>query len=1028
MPCLQRLVKLVFFIGFVSCSCANELLERIECFPERESNFSGYSKEACLNRSCEYDETAPTDMVQCYLNSNYGYIMQGDKQETAGGFQLRLTRNQAVDSMFPDPIDNVILDVQYYTNDILRFRLYDANNPRYEVSIPLKPSNGRAPSPKYNFTYHSNSSRDNLFFFKITRQADQATLFDTSAGGLVLNNQFLQIVSRLQSRHVFGFGENNHDTLKHDVNDRRPWGIFARDQGTNEQTRLNHYGTHPFYLVMEQLPNTDQVPSGNMHGVLLLNSNAMDYSFTPMPSVTIRTIGGILDFFVFLGPKPEQVIQQYTWLVGYSILPPYWSIGFHLSRWEYRSLAEMQKVIKRNRDAGVPLDVQHADIDYMDARKTFTIDSINYAGMKEYFLQLNNEGVRTIIILDPALFDDQVNYQPTVQGIQEDVFIKWSNGSELMKGACWPGEVFFPDYFTARTQQWWSRLIRDFRRDMVSFDGLWIDMNEPAVFDTNEERPWNAGETGSNYTLKCPENSFDDPPYRTMAAFRYDEINNKSIRLSQKTLCLSAQQGEIDSSTGKHKYIHYDVHNLYGWSQTKPTLDALRAASGKRGLVLPRSTFVGSGQWSGHWLGDNTAEWHEMKRSIIGMTEFNWFGIPFNGADICGYFNNATEEMCTRWMQVGAFYPFSRNHNNRGTIDQDPAAWSTTSLNSMISVLRIRYTILPYYYTLFYKAHTQGSTVIRPLFHEFPSDKATLDIYLQFLVGPYVMIAPVTDEGARAVQVYIPSSPWYNFYNGSIIPVQNQFMSINAPLETIPILLRGGAIVPTQGFANNTKLSRMQPFGLIIVPDLNGNAEGDLFYDDGESIDTITAKSYFLATFKWSSSKSQLTMMVDVNGYKEMSNMKLNSLTIYGLKPTQTTVHVAGKQFSTSLRPNTQIVEVNDMGLPMDPSRWINNVGSINFIKINELCKLYNQNDKDKNGTSTNFLKNLKPIHSDEHKKRYTEEDECLPEEGIFEGNDEPTADLSTTNPSIGFIRLDELENNRQMKKTNKRFKMKNQI
>ncbi|CAF4949045.1 unnamed protein product, partial [Rotaria socialis] len=125
------------------------------------------------------------------------------------------------------------------------------------------------------------------------------------------------------------------------------------------------------------------------------------------------------------------------------------------------------------------------------------------------------------------------------------------------------------------------------------------------------------------------------------------------------------------------------------------------------------------------------------------------------------------------------------------------------------------------------------------------------------------MIAPVTDEGARTVQVYIPSSPWYNFYNGSMIPVQNQSISINAPLETIPILLRGGAIVPTQGFANNTKLSRMQPFGLIIIPDLNGNAVGDLFYDDGESIDTITAKSYFLATFKWSSSTSQLTMMVD---------------------------------------------------------------------------------------------------------------------------------------------------------------------
>ena len=83
---------------------------------------------------------------------------------------------------------------------------------------------------------------------------------------------------------------------------------------------------------MEQIENSSGNPSGQMHSVLLLNSSAMDYSFQSTPSLTIRTIGGILDFFVFLGPSPEQVIEQYTWLVGRSILPPYWSLVFQLSR------------------------------------------------------------------------------------------------------------------------------------------------------------------------------------------------------------------------------------------------------------------------------------------------------------------------------------------------------------------------------------------------------------------------------------------------------------------------------------------------------------------------------------------------------------------------------------------------------------------------------------------------------------------------------------------------------------------------
>jgi maltase-glucoamylase len=195
---------------------------------------------------------------------------------------------------------------------------------------------------------------------------------------------------------------------------------------------------------MEQIPNSDQIPSGHMHGVLLLNSNAMDYSFGSTPSLTIRTIGGILDFFIFLGPTPEQVIQQYTWLIGRSILPPYWSLGFQLSRWGYSNLEHIQMVIQRNRDAKVPFDVQYADIDYMDSRKDFTIDRINYPRFKEYVSQMNQDGIRTMIILDPGMIDDKENYAPTIEGIQENVFIRWDDAKTLMKGVCWPGNVFLP--------------------------------------------------------------------------------------------------------------------------------------------------------------------------------------------------------------------------------------------------------------------------------------------------------------------------------------------------------------------------------------------------------------------------------------------------------------------------------------------------------------------------------------------------------------------------------------------------------
>jgi len=672
--------------------------------------------------------------------------------------------------------------------------------------------------------------------------------------------------------------------------------------------------------------NQNREATGRMHGILLLNSNAMDYSFESHPSLTLRTIGGILDFFIFLGPKPEQVIEQYTWLIGRPFLPPYWSLGFQLSRWDYSNITHMKMINQRNRDAGIPFDVQYADIDYMDAAKVFTIDPIRYRGLKEYFRELNRDGIRTIIILDPGMMDDQQTYLPTIEGIQEDVFIKWDNGS-LMRGAVWPGPVYFPDFFTSQTQNWWKRWITNFRSVNLTFDGLWIDMNEPALFETNDDIPWNWKETGSNYTLKCPRNQWEDPPYRTKSVYRWDNKIQRPSRLSDRTLCMSAHQGPIDPQTNQPMYRHYDVHSLYGWSQTKPTLDTIQSITNRRSLVLPRSTFVGSGQWGGHWLGDNEATWHEMKRSIIGMIEFNWFGIPYNGADICGFEKTPTEEMCVRWTQLGAFYPFSRNHNIWKTPDQDPAAWSATAISIIRDALRIRYKFLPYLYTLFYKSHRYGSTVVRPLFHEYPHDKTTFDIDLQFLLGDCLMIAPVTDADVQQIPVYIPSSNWFNYYTGEEYFYSKTFVNISTPLEIIPIFLRGGSIIPNQDYANNTQLSRKTPFSLIVILDSNGYAQGDLFYDDGESINTVEQQFYFYSKFSWSTKDQRFSFEIIQNNYSQMSNLRIDQIILYGLKQIPKIIFWNKKEFKPITRSNTQIIEINHLSIPINQNfqlTWTN--------------------------------------------------------------------------------------------------------
>ncbi|KFR10036.1 Maltase-glucoamylase, intestinal, partial [Opisthocomus hoazin] len=223
-------------------------------------------------------------------------------------------------------------------------------------------------------------------------------------------------------------------------------------------------------------------------------------------------------------------------------------------------------------------------------------------------------------------------YRPYDLGEEMGIWVNNSDGVTPAVGKAWPsGDSVFPDYTNPRTAEWWTQMCLEFK-DVLDYDGIWIDMNEPSNF-LNGQYP------------ECAVNDINNPPY-------VPNISDRS--LAQKTLC-------PDSKT----YLgeHYNTHSLFGWSQTALTFHVAQQATGKRAFVLSRSTFVGSGKHGGHWLGDNFSQWNDMHLSIIGILEFNLFGIPYIGADICGFNYDTAYELCLRWMQLGSFYPFSRNHN-----------------------------------------------------------------------------------------------------------------------------------------------------------------------------------------------------------------------------------------------------------------------------------------------------------------------------------------------------------------------------
>ena len=480
------------------------------------------------------------------------------------------------------------------------------------------------------------------------------------------------------------------------------------------------YGSHPFYLNLET--------GGRANGVLLMNSNAMDILLqsSPVPSVTWTTIGGILDFTIFAGDSPRDVVAQYTERIGRPFLPPVWALGFHVSRWGYNSTADMRDVMEGMVRGGVPVDVQWSDIDYMDSRKDFTYDPNRYSDLPEHVDYLHSLGKRFVPILDPALKSDfSGNYKPTDTAVKLDLLIRNASGGYII-GHVWPGDTVFPDFLNPDTPSWWAGWIAQLK-SQLDFDGLWIDMNEPQSFydGSADGCPW--------------DDPLENPPY-------YPAVRKS---LAFNTLCLTAQHQE---------YRHYDVHNLYGWSETRATRAALRSlAPRNRTFVLTRSTFVGSGRWAAHWTGDVQSSWEHLLVSVSGILNMNLLGIPLVGADICGFEHDTDRELCIRWTQLGAFYPFSRNHNSLTQRAQEPSAWDEEAMGIMRDALLQRYRLLLYLHQLFVRAHERGFPVANPLFLLFPEDTFTHDKDRQFLWGEAIMVCPVLEKGATSVWIYFPT-------------------------------------------------------------------------------------------------------------------------------------------------------------------------------------------------------------------------------------------------------------------------------
>ena len=466
-------------------------------------------------------------------------------------------------------------------------------------------------------------------------------------------------------------------------------------------------------------------------------------------------------------------------------------------------------------------DGQWNDIDYMVNDLDFTYNPETYKTLPQMVDNLHQHGQHYVIIIDHGISNQQPNgtYPAYDDGIASGIFIMDSENKKPIEGTVWPGKTVYPDFTHPKAAAYWEKQISDYHAK-VPFDGLWIDMNEPSSFVQGS-------------TSGCPSTELDNPVY-------VPKVLGNS--LSAMTLCASARQ---------YQGVHYDYHSLTGLMEMKTTNKILANLRKKRPFIVSRSTFSSAGQYGAHWSGDITSSWEDMKQSIAFVISFNMFGVSMVGADICGFGASTTEELCTRWTQLGAFYPFSRNHNGLNSREQAPVDFSASTQKIMRDALMLRYSYLPYLYSLFVSSHLTGSTVARGLFFEFPKDKTALSIDEQFMWGSGLMISPVLELGATMLRAYFPPGYWYHAYGpfGKKIESSGDFVDFSVTMSDIPLHIRGGSILPTQQPSTTTTQTRKSPVSLIVAPDENGNAEGFVYWDDGDSLNTYTNKMYLNVEF-----------------------------------------------------------------------------------------------------------------------------------------------------------------------------------
>lgn len=581
---------------------------------------------------------------------------------------------------------------------------------------------------------------------------------------------------------------------------------FNSDDPYHTEDKRSLYGAHNFLLL-----------SGKQtFGIFVDCPAAVTFDIGYTDYDMLRITPSVSDFALYIidGSDCKDIVRQFRHAIGQSYIAPKWAFGFQQSRWSYYTADDVRQVVNSYRKHHIPLEAVYLDIDYMEAYKDFTVSHERFPDFPQFVEEMKQQQIHLVPIIDAGVKIED-GYDIYEEGKQLGYFCKKKDGTDFVAGV-WPGRTHFPDFLNPQARRWFGKKYEVLLQDGI--DGFWNDMNEPAMFYTDE---------GIAETVEYLQ-SFD---FACNDSNKFFELSGKAGGLANRQKDYEAMYHTINGQSICHK----EVHNLFGYQMTRSAGEAFDELSpDKRILLFSRSSYIGMHRYGGIWTGDNQSWWSHLLLNIKMMPSLNMCGFIYCGADLGGFGTNCTRDLLLRWLAFGIFTPLMRNHSAFGTRSQECYSFGDTA--DFKGIIDLRYRLIPYLYSEYMKACLNDEMLFRPLGFDYPDDDIARRTEDQLLVGESVMTAPVYEPNAVGRFVYLPEDMRFVLFRNAevvhseILPKGTHY--IHAALNEVPLFIRMNHLLPLCPAAESTADLQEDCFTLLPFDDTKQTVY-ELYTDDG---------------------------------------------------------------------------------------------------------------------------------------------------------------------------------------------------